>query len=224
MCRCACGHIFVSLRSVHILISMFPACIDQGPITTTPTWCLLSRCKKQIEGWKKETKWEANTLHRMRKYISETHGSNAFYMSDSLFFFFYQNVAIDVLCRSQIRNERRGGYRFLHKGDRRWYRSADVRMMVNDSGYFLLIATREQKLSLIKAETFLFTTLICKIIKTRTLVGCDLNKGLWWQSNIRKKQLAWGIKKCWNLASNVAFSSQNTFPFTSCICLQTVSE
>lgn len=45
LCECMRGHTFLSLWSVHILISMFPACIDEGLITTTPTWCLLSRCK-----------------------------------------------------------------------------------------------------------------------------------------------------------------------------------
>lgn len=33
---CVCGHIFLSLRSVHILISMFAVHIDHSLITTTP--------------------------------------------------------------------------------------------------------------------------------------------------------------------------------------------
>lgn len=70
---CVCGHIFLSLRSVHILISMFPACIDQGLITTTPIWCLLSRCKSEIEAERKKPNEKAQGYSRMKEYVSVKH-------------------------------------------------------------------------------------------------------------------------------------------------------
>ena len=59
----------LSLRSLHILISMFPACIDQVLITNSPIWCRLSRCKRKIEGRKKETKWESARQQWMKEYV-----------------------------------------------------------------------------------------------------------------------------------------------------------
>lgn len=60
-CVCERVYIFHSLRSVHILTSMFPACIDQSLISCSPRWCLLSRCSRKI------SEGRANRRGRRRK-------------------------------------------------------------------------------------------------------------------------------------------------------------
>lgn len=83
---CMCGHIFLFLRSAHILISMFPARIDQGLITTSSCMVSPQQMQDADRGPKrKKPNEKVQGLHRMRKYLCENARfccTNAFHMSD----------------------------------------------------------------------------------------------------------------------------------------------